>query len=316
MSNSKTRKKISLIGAGNIGGELAALIARKELGDVVLFDIPSRVGVAKGKALDLEQNGAILGYDVKITGSADWADCAGSDVIIVTAGIPRKPGQSRDDLVAVNLPIIRDVADNAKKHCPDVFVIVISNPLDAMVYELKRRTGFDSKKVVGMAGVLDSARFSLFLAREANACVKDVRAMVLGGHGDDMVPILSASTINGVPASQLISKEALDAIIKRTRGGGGEIVQLMGTSAYYAPASSAVAMAESYLLDQKRLLPAAAYLTGEYGYHDLYIGVPVIIGAGGVEKIVQLSLTEEEKAMLAKSAHSVQGIVDVVKKSA
>jgi malate dehydrogenase len=316
MSNSKTRKKISLIGAGNIGGELAALIARKELGDVVLFDIPSRVGVAKGKALDLEQNGAILGYDVKITGSADWADCAGSDVIIVTAGIPRKPGQSRDDLVAVNLPIIRDVADNAKKHCPDAFVIVISNPLDAMVYELKRRTGFDSKKVVGMAGVLDSARFSLFLAREANACVKDVRAMVLGGHGDDMVPILSASTINGVPASQLISKEALDAIIKRTRGGGGEIVQLMGTSAYYAPASSAVAMAESYLLDQKRLLPAAAYLTGEYGYHDLYIGVPVIIGAGGVEKIVQLSLTEEEKAMLAKSAHSVQGIVDVVKKSA
>jgi malate dehydrogenase len=316
MSNPKTRKKIALIGAGNIGGELAALIARKELGDVVLFDIPSREGVAKGKALDLEQNGTILGYDAKITGSANWADCAGSDVLIITAGIPRKPGQSRDDLVNINLPIIRDVADNAKQHCPDAFVIVISNPLDAMVYEFQRRTGFDSRKVVGMAGVLDSARFSLFLAREAGASVKDVRAMVLGGHGDDMVPILSACTINGVAATHLIARDKLEAIIKRTRGGGGEIVQLMGTSAYYAPASSAVAMAESYLLDQKRLLPSAALLNGEYGYSDLYMGVPVIIGAGGVEKIVVLDLTEDEKAMLAKSAKSVQGVVDVVKKAA
>ena len=315
MSNTKTRKKIGLIGAGNIGGELAALIARKELGDVVLFDIPSREGVAKGKALDLEQNGAILGYDAKITGTSNWADCAGADVLIVTAGIPRKPGQSRDDLVATNLPIIRDVADNAKKHCPEAFIIVISNPLDAMVYELQRRTGFDSKKVVGMAGVLDSARFSLFLARAANASIKDVRTMVLGGHGDDMVPVLSACTINGVGASSLIGKEELDAIVKRTRGGGGEIVGLMGTSAFYAPASSAVAMAESYLLDQKRLLPCAALLNGEYGYSDLYMGVPVIVGAGGVEKIIELSLTEDEKVMLAKSAKSVQGIVDVVKKA-
>jgi malate dehydrogenase len=315
MENTKSRKKIALIGAGNIGGELAALIARKELGDVILFDIPSRANFAKGKALDLEQNSAILGYDAKITGSGDWADCAGSDVLIITAGIPRKPGQSRDDLVAVNLPIIRDVADNAKKHCPEAFVIVISNPLDAMVYEFARRTGFDPKKVVGMAGVLDSARFSLFLAREANASVKDVRAMVLGGHGDDMVPILSACTINGVPASQLIAKDKLDAIVKRTRGGGGEIVQLMGTSAYYAPASSAVAMAESYLLDQKRLLPCAALLQGEYGYRDLYMGVPAVIGAGGVEKIVVLELTEDERAMLERSAKSVQGIVDVVKKA-
>jgi malate dehydrogenase len=315
MENTKSRKKIALIGAGNIGGELAALMARKELGDVVLFDIPSRANFAKGKALDLEQNSSILGYDAKITGSGEWADCAGSDVLIITAGIPRKPGQSRDDLVAVNLPIIRDVADNAKKHCPEAFVIVISNPLDAMVYEFMRRTGFDSKKVVGMAGVLDSARFSLFLAREANASIKDVRAMVLGGHGDDMVPILSACTINGVPAAQLIAKDKLDAIIKRTRGGGGEIVQLMGTSAYYAPASSAVAMAESYLLDQKRLLPCAAFLQGEYGYSDLYMGVPVVIGAGGVEKIVVLQLTEDEKAMLERSAKSVQGIVDVVKKA-
>ena len=308
-----TRKKIALIGAGNIGGELAALIARKELGDVVLYDIPAKESYAKGKALDLEQNSAILGYDANISGTGNWADCAGADVIIVTAGIPRKPGQSRDDIIGTNLPIIRDVADNAKKHCPDAFVIVISNPLDAMVYELKRRTGFDKSKVVGMAGVLDSARFSLFLAREAGVSVKDVRAMVLGGHGDDMGPILSATTINGVPASQLIAKEKLDAIITRTRGGGGEIVKLMGTSAFYAPASSAVSMAEAYLLDQKRLLPAAAYLDGEYGYKDLYMGVPVVIGGKGVEKIVELPLTEEEKAALEKSAKSVQGIVNVVK---
>jgi malate dehydrogenase len=310
------RKKIALIGAGNIGGELAALCAKKELGDVVLFDIPQKANFAKGKALDLEQNSAVQGWDAKVTGTSDWADCAGASVLIVTAGIPRKPGQSRDDLVATNLPIIRDVADNVKKHCPDAFVIVISNPLDAMVYELKRRTGLSRQKVVGMAGVLDSARFSLFLAREAGASIKDVRTMVLGGHGDDMVPITSACTINGVRITELIAKDKLDAIIERTRKGGGEIVGLMGTSAYYAPASSAVAMAESYLRDQKRLLPCAAYLEGEYGYKDLYMGVPVVLGAGGVEKIVELSLTAEEKEALAKSAKSVQGIVDVVKKAA
>jgi malate dehydrogenase len=311
-----TRKKIALIGAGNIGGELAALIARKELGDVILFDIPAKENFAKGKALDLEQNSAVLGYDATITGTSSWADVAGADVLIITAGIPRKPGQSRDDLVGINLPIIRDVADNAKKHCPNAFVVVISNPLDAMVYEFQRRTGFPKEKVVGMAGVLDSARFSLFLAREAGVSIKDVRAMVLGGHGDDMVPIASATTINGVRADALIPKDKIDAIIARTRGGGGEIVKLMGTSAYYAPASSAVAMAEAYLLDQKRLLPAAAYLDGQYGYKDIYIGVPVVIGGNGVEKIVELSLTDEEKAMMKKSADSVQGVVDVVKKSA
>jgi malate dehydrogenase len=307
------RKKIALIGAGNIGGELAALIAKKQLGDVVLFDIPQKSDYAKGKALDLEQNGAILGYDAHITGTSNWADCAGADVLIVTAGIPRKPGQSRDDLVATNLPIIRNVADNAKEHCPGAFVIVISNPLDAMVYELKRRTGFAGNKVVGMAGVLDSARFSLFIAREIGCSVKDVRAMVLGGHGDDMVPVLSACTVNGVGVTSLIAKDKLDAIIARTRGGGGEIVKLMGTSAFYAPASSAVAMAEAYLLDQKRILPAAAYLDGEYGYSDLYMGVPVVIGDGGVEKIIQLDLTDDEKAMLKKSAGSVQSVVNVVK---
>lgn len=311
-----TRKKIALIGAGNIGGELANLAAQKELGDVMLFDIPSKTEFAKGKALDLEQNGAVLGYDVHVRGTSDWKDLAGSDVIVVTAGVPRKPGQSRDDLVAINLPIIRSVADGAKEHCPNAFVIVISNPLDAMVYEFQRRTGFKKEKVVGMAGVLDAARFSLFLARETGMNIKDVRAMVLGGHGDDMVPVMSATTINGVPVSELIAKDKLDAIIARTRVGGGEIVKLMGTSAYYAPASAAIAMAESYLFDQKRLLPCAAALDGQYGYRDIYMGVPVVIGGGGVERIVELNLTAEEKAMLEKSAASVQGIVDVVKKSA
>ena len=310
-----TRKKIALIGAGNIGGELARLCANAQLGDVYLFDIAAKENFAKGKALDLEQNSAILGYDSAVKGTASWTDLEGADVLIVTAGIPRKPGQSRDDLVATNLPIIRDVANNAKKHCPNAFVIVISNPLDAMVYEYKRVTGCAKGMVAGMAGVLDSARFQLFLAREAGVSVKDVRAMVLGGHGDDMVPVLSMTTINGVPASTLIAKDKIQSIIERTRKGGGEIVTLMGTSAYYAPASAAVAMAEAYLLDQKRLLPCAAYLDGEYGYKDLFMGVPCIVGGKGVEKILEIPLTDEEKGMLSKSAASVQGIVDVVKKS-
>jgi malate dehydrogenase len=309
-------KKIALIGAGNIGGELANLVVQKQLGDVVLFDIPAKENFAKGKALDLEQATAVSGSQTRILGTSKWEDCAGADVLIITAGIPRKPGQSRDDLVATNLPIIRDVADNAKKHCPKAFVVVISNPLDAMVYEFKRRTGAPASHVVGMAGTLDSARFALFLAREANVSVQDVRAMVLGGHGDDMVPVLSYTTVNGVPVTQLIAKDKLLAIVDRTRKGGGEIVNLMGTSAFYAPAAGAIAMAEAYLRDQKRLLPCAAYLDGEYGYKDLYMGVPVIIGAGGVEKIVNIELTAEEKAALEKSKTSVQGIVDVVKKAA
>jgi malate dehydrogenase len=309
-----TRKKIGLIGAGNIGGELARLCANAQLGDVVLFDIPAKESFAKGKALDLEQNGAILGYDANVRGTSSWADLEGADVLIITAGIPRKPGQSRDDLVATNLPIIRDVAQNAKKYCPNAFAIVISNPLDAMVYEYKRVTGCPKGMVAGMAGVLDSARFQLFLAREANVSVKDVRAMVLGGHGDDMVPLLSYTTVNGVPVRQLVKKDRLDAIVERTRKGGGEIVNLMGTSAYYAPATAAVAMAESFLLDQKRLLNCACYLEGEYGYKDLFMGVPCVIGGKGVEKIVEVELTEEEKAMLAKSAKSVQAVVDICKK--
>jgi malate dehydrogenase len=309
-------KKIALIGAGNIGGELANLIVQKQLGDVVLYDIPQKENFAKGKALDLEQATALSGHQTRVLGTSKWEDCAGADVLIITAGIPRKPGQSRDDLVATNLPIIRDVADNAKKHCPTAFVVVISNPLDAMVYEFKRRTGAPRSHVVGMAGALDSARFALFLAREANVSVTDVRTMVLGGHGDDMVPALSYTTVNGVPASQLIAKEKLSAIVDRTRKGGGEIVNLMGTSAFYAPAAGAIAMAEAFLRDQKRLLPCAAYLDGEYGYKDLYMGVPVVIGAGGMERIVTIELTSDEKAMLEKSAKSVQGIVDVVKKAA
>jgi malate dehydrogenase len=310
------RKKIALIGAGNIGGELAYLCVQKQLGDVVLFDIPAKEKFAQGKALDLEQAAALTGSDAKVTGTSNWKDCAGADVLIVTAGIPRKPGQSRDDLIATNLPIIRDVADNAKEHCPDAMVIVISNPLDAMVYEFKRRTGKDKRKVVGMAGALDSARFQLFLAQAANVSVKDVRAPVLGGHGDTMVPLLRYTTINGIGVEKLIDKEKLDAIVSRTRKGGGEIVGLMGTSAYYAPAAGAIAMAESYLLDQRRLMPCAAYLDGEYGYKDMYIGVPVIIGKGGVESVIELDLTAEEKAMFDQSAKAVQGIVNVVKAQA
>jgi malate dehydrogenase len=310
------RRKIGLIGAGNIGGELANLALTRELGDVVLFDIAAKENFAKGKALDLEQSSALSGADGKVTGTSNWEDLSGADVLIITAGIPRKPGQSRDDLVETNLPIIRNVADNAKKHCPDAFVIVISNPLDAMVYEYKRRVGAPRAKVVGMAGVLDSARFALFLAREAKVSVKDVRAMVLGGHGDDMVPILSHTTIEGIPVQKLIAKEALDKLIDRTRKGGGEIVTLMGTSAYYAPAISAIEMAEAYLGDQKRILPCAALLEGEYGYNDLYMGVPVVIGAGGIERIVEIDLTAEEKGMLAKSAESVQKVRDLVKSKA
>ncbi|MEZ4408723.1 MAG: malate dehydrogenase [Polyangiales bacterium] len=308
------RNKIALIGAGNIGGELAAIAARTQLADVVLFDIPAKADFAKGKALDLMQNSAITGDDCNIVGSGDWADCAGADVIIITAGVPRKPGQSRDDLVGINLPIIKNVAENAKKHCPDAFTIVISNPLDVMVWAFQQITGFDPKKVVGMAGVLDAARLQYFLAAEAGVSVKDVRAMVLGGHGDDMVPVRGYCTVNGLPVSQVIASEKLDAIEARTRGGGGEIVKLMGTSAYYAPASAAMAMAEAYLLDQKRLLPAAAHLTGQYGYNDMYLGVPVVIGGAGVEKIVEITLSDAEKAMLQKSAASVSGVVEVAKR--
>jgi malate dehydrogenase len=303
------RKKIGLIGAGNIGGELANLALSRQLGDVVLFDIPAKENFAKGKALDLEQATALSGADGRVTGTSRWEDVAGADVLIITAGIPRKPGQSRDDLVATNLPIIRDVADSAKKHCPDAFVIVISNPLDAMVYEMKKITGFPRNRVLGMAGALDSARFQCFLAEAAGVSVKDVNALVLGGHGDTMVPCLSYTTIKGVPVTKLLPKDKLDAMVKRTAGGGGEIVQLMGTSAYYAPASGAIAMAESYLKGQRRVIACAAYLEGEYGYKDLYIGVPIVIGSEGMEKVVEIELSADEKKMLETSANAVRELI-------
>ena len=308
------RKKISLVGAGNIGGELAALAARQELGDVCLFDIPDKLGLAQGKALDLEQNGAVLGYDAAIRGTANWDDLAGSDVVIVSAGVPRKPGMSRDDLLSINLKIIRSVAENLRTRCPGAFVIVVSNPLDAMVYAMKEGTGFPPERVVGMAGILDSARLQLFLAQAAGVAVKDVRAMVLGGHGDTMVPVPSYCTINGIPVRQLVAADKLAAIIERTRNGGAEVVKLMGTSAYYAPASSAIQMARAYLHDEKRLIPCAAYLRGEYGYKDLYIGVPVILGGKGVEKIVEITLDDAEKLMLDNSAKAVRELLEASKR--
>ena len=308
------RKKIALVGAGNIGGELAALAARQELGDVWLFDIPEKLGVAQGKALDLEQNGAVLGYDAAIRGTANWDDLAGADVVIVTAGIPRKPGMSRDDLLGINLKIIRSVAQNLRTRCPDAFVIVVSNPLDAMVYAMKEVTGFPPERVVGMAGVLDSARLQLFLAQAVGVAVKDVRAMVLGGHGDTMVPVASYCTINGIPAGQLIAADKLAAIFERTRNGGAEVVKLMGTSAYYAPAASAIQMARAFLHDEKRLIPCAAFLRGEYGYQDLYIGVPVILGGKGVEKVVEIALEPGEKQMLDNSARAVRELIEASKR--
>jgi malate dehydrogenase len=312
--NMAQRKKIALVGAGNIGGELAALAARQELGDIWLFDIPDKVGVAQGKALDLEQNGAVLGYDAKIRGTSNWDDLAGADVVIVTAGVPRKPGMSRDDLLSVNLKIIRSVAESLRTRCPDAFVIVVSNPLDAMVYAMKEGTGFPAERVVGMAGILDAARLQMFLAEAAGVAVKDVRAMVLGGHGDTMVPVPSYCTINGIPVRQLIAADKIAAIIERTRNGGAEVVKLMGTSAYYAPASSAIQMARAFLHDEKRLVPCAAFLRGEYGYKDLYIGVPAILGGAGVEKVVEIALEEEEKRMLDNSAKAVRELIEASKR--
>jgi malate dehydrogenase len=277
---------------------------------VVLLDIPEKEGVAKGKALDIMQTLAMDGLDAKVTGTSNYDDIQGSDVVIVTAGVPRKPGMSRDDLLSINLKIIRSVASNVKTKAPSALVIVISNPLDAMVYEMKKVTGFSRQKVIGMAGILDSARFECFLAEAANTSVKNVRAMVLGGHGDTMVPCLSYTTIGGVPATKVIAKDKLDAMVTRTRGGGGEIVGLMGTSAYYAPAAGSLAMAESYLKCQRRVIACAAYLEGEYGYKDLYMGVPIVIGPEGMERVIEIELSTEEKAMLEASAKAVRELIE------
>ncbi|APX67124.1 malate dehydrogenase [Sphingomonas sp. gentR] len=307
------RKKIALIGAGNIGGTLAHLAALKGLGDIVLFDVVE--GVPQGKALDLSQCGPVEGFDANIKGSNDYADIAGADVIIVTAGVARKPGMSRDDLLGINLKVMKAVGEGIAANAPDAFVICITNPLDAMVWALREFSGLPANKVVGMAGVLDSARFSHFLAEEFGVSVKDVNTFVLGGHGDTMVPVLEYSTVSGIPVSDLIemgfsTKEKVDEIIKRTRGGGGEIVALLKTgSAYYAPATSGIAMAEAYLYDQKRILPAAAHLSGEYGIDNLYVGVPVVIGANGVEKVVEVKLSDEAKANLQVSVDAVKELL-------
>jgi malate dehydrogenase len=307
------RKKIALIGAGMIGGTLAHMIGLKELGDVVLFDIAE--GTPQGKSLDIAQSGAVDGFDCNLKGTNSYADIEGADVCIVTAGSPRKPGMSRDDLIAINLKVMEQVAAGIKKYAPNAFVIVITNPLDAMVWALQKASGLPREKVVGMSGVLDTARFRHFIAAELNVSVEDVSGVILGGHGDDMVPLVRYSSVGGVSLPDLvkmgwIKQDRLDAIVDRTRKGGGEIVALLKTgSAFYAPASSAIAMAESYLKDKKRILPCAAYLNGEYGVKGLYVGVPVVIGANGVERIVEIDLNSAERAMFMKSLESVQGLI-------
>ena len=311
------RKKIALIGSGQIGGTLAHLAALKELGDIVLFDIVD--GVPQGKSLDIAESTPVEGFNSRLSGASTYAEIAGADVVIVTAGVPRKPGMSRDDLLGINLKVMDAVGAGLKAHAPNAFVICITNPLDAMVWALQKASGLPTHMVVGMAGVLDSSRFRHFLADEFKVSVEDVTAFVLGGHGDDMVPSVRYSTVAGVPLPDLVkmgwtTQARVDAMVERTRKGGGEIVNLLKTgSAFYAPAASAIAMAESYLRDQRRVLPCAAHLTGQYGVKDMYVGVPVVIGANGVERIMEIALDEAEKAMFAKSVASVQGLIDACK---
>jgi malate dehydrogenase len=312
------RKKIALIGGGQIGGTLAHLVGLKELGDVVLFDIVE--GLPQGKTLDIAQAGPVEGYDAKFKGTNSYADIAGADVVIVTAGVARKPGMSRDDLLGINLKVMAAVGDGIKTHAPNAFVICITNPLDAMVWALRQLSGLPHHKVVGMAGVLDSARFRHFLAEELNVSVEDVSAFVLGGHGDTMVPMPRFSTVAGISLPELvkmgwIKQERVDQIVRRTRDGGAEVIALLKTgSAFYAPATAAIAMAESFLKDKKRVLPCAAYVNGPYGIQDLYVGTPVVIGEKGVERIVELELTPDERAQLMKSADAVKGLIEACKK--
>src|SRR5471032_2624015 len=311
------RAKIALLGASMIGSTLDHVAAREELGDVVLFDIVD--GVPQGKALDLDEATAVFGADVTLKGTSDYADLAGADVCIVTAGVPRKPGMSRDDLLSINLKVMKAVGEGIKAHAPDAFVICITNPLDAMVWALREFSGLAHHKIIGMAGVLDSARFRFFLAEKLGVSVQDIHAWTLGGHGDDMVPMVRHSTVGGLPLPELVrqgvmTQDELDAIVKRTRGGGGEIVALLKTgSAFYAPAESAIAMATSYLKDKKRVLPCAVHLTGQYGQKGLYVGAPTVIGAGGAEKIIEFPMDDAEKAMFAKSVDSVKGLLEACK---
>ena len=304
------RNKISLVGGGQIGGNLALLAAQKELGDVMIYDIPQAEGMVKGKALDILQLRPHDGYDVNISGTSDPKDMADSDVVIITAGMPRKPGMNREDLLSINIKIISDVAENIKKYAPNAFVIVVSNPLDAIVYSFYKVSGFSKNKVVGMAGALDTCRFKTFLAEETGLSVQDVQCVVLGGHGDTMVPMPRLASIGGIPVTELISKERLDEIIERTRFAGGELVKLFGNgSAYYAPAASAIEMAESYLRDKKRLIPCASLCEGEYGIDGYFIGVPTVIGSNGVEKIIEFDLNDEEKSQLNQTLDAVKKTV-------
>ena len=311
------RAKIALIGAGQIGGTLALLAAQKELGDIVVFDI--KEGIPQGKALDIAESAPVDGYDAELKGTNDYADIAGADVCIVTAGVPRKPGMSRDDLLGINLKVMKSVGEGIAKHAPDAFVICITNPLDAMVWALKKFSGLPAQKVCGMAGILDSARFRHFLAEAFEVSVKDVSAFVLGGHGDTMVPLTRYSTVAGIPLPDLVkmgwtTQDSIDAIVQRTRDGGAEVVKLLGDgSAFYAPAASAIEMAEAYIRDQKRVLPCAAEVNGPYGLNGFYVGVPTVIGAGGIERVIEIELNREERAMFDKSVDSVKGLVAACK---
>jgi malate dehydrogenase len=315
------RKKIALIGGGQIGGVLAQLCALRELGDVVLFDIVE--GLPQGKMLDIAEVGPVDGFDVELKGTNTYEDIKGSDIVIVTAGLPRKPGMSRDDLIEVNSKIMTQVSEGIKQYAPNSIVIVISNPLDAMVTLCQKITGFPYNRVIGQAGVLDSARFATFIAWELGVSVKDVTAMTLGGHGDDMVPLVRYASVNGIPVVELLerkykdkakAKEVMEAMVKRTRGAGGEVVALLKTgSAFYSPASSAIAMAESILKDQKRVLPTCAFLQGEFGVNGYYVGVPAVLGEKGIERIIEFALDAEEQAMMDKSVAAVKGLVDALK---
>jgi malate dehydrogenase len=305
------RNKIALIGGGNIGGVLAQEAAFRELGDVVIFDVVE--GLPQGKALDMAEGAPVLGADAKISGANDYADIAGADVVIITAGLARKPGMSRDDLLATNLKIMKQVAEGVRDNAPDAFVIVVSNPLDAMVYTFKEISGFPKKRVIGMAGVLDSARFRAFVAWELEVSVEDVTALVLGGHGDTMVPLIRYCTVAGIPVSQLISKEKLDAIVERTKGAGGEVVGLLKTgSAFVSPALSAISMAESYLKDKKRVLACACLLEGEYGVNGLYVGVPCVIGGDGLERVIEVEMDADERKLFDASVEHVRTLVDQI----
>ncbi|PDM41595.1 MULTISPECIES: malate dehydrogenase [unclassified Geobacillus] len=307
------RKKISVIGAGFTGATTAFILVQKELGDVVLVDIPQLENPTKGKALDMLESSPVLGFDANIIGTSDYADTADSDIVVITAGIARKPGMSRDDLVTTNQKIMKQVTKEVVKYSPNCYIIVLTNPVDAMTYTVFKESGFPKNRVIGQSGVLDTARFRTFVAQELNISVKDVTGFVLGGHGDDMVPLVRYSYAGGIPLEKLIPKDRLDAIVERTRKGGGEIVNLLGNgSAYYAPAASLAEMVEAIIKDQRRILPAIAYLEGEYGYEGIYLGVPTILGGNGIEKVIELELTEEEKAALAKSVESVKNVMRVL----